>query len=211
MSYAWELHHLMNSIAKGEKNANDLEDYFKRNDKRFPADAYRMTFITNHDENSWNGTEYERMGDAVEVFAMLSYTLPGMPMIYTGQEAAFNRRLLFFDKDSVDWGDYSLTSFYTELGALRKKNPALWSGASGGKMKRISTTKQEEVFAFFRQTEDNTLAVIANLSPQQNTFELKSKKNIQMQDYYTGDPYEIGNGEPMTLEPWGYKILVLAE
>jgi glycosidase len=211
MSYAWELHHIMNSIAKGKKNANDLEDYFNRNDKRFPADAYRMTFITNHDENSWNGTEYERMGDAVDVFAMLSYTLPGMPMIYTGQEAAFNRRLLFFDKDSVDWGDYALTEFYQELGDLRKKNPALWSGISGGKMKRIKTNKQEDIYAFFRRNDDNTLAIITNLSPERKTFKFKSKRNIQAKDYYSGDAFSIGSNAQMTLGPWAYKILIVSE
>jgi glycosidase len=211
MSYAWELHHIMNSIASGEKNANDLEDYFSRNDKRFPSDGYRMTFITNHDENSWNGTEYERMGEAVEVFAMLSYTLPGMPMLYTGQEAAFNRRLAFFDKDSVDWGDFPLAGFYKDLGDMRKKNPALWSGTSGGKMKRIRTNRQEEIFAFFRRSDNNTMAIIANLSPDKKTFKFKSKKSYQTNDYFTEDPIVIGNSETMTLMPWGYKILIVSE
>ncbi|MCD4697158.1 MAG: alpha-amylase, partial [Bacteroidales bacterium] len=106
MSYAWELHHIFNEIAKGKKTGDDLENYFVKNDSVYPSSAFRMTFITNHDENSWNGTVMERMGKTGLTFAMLSYTLPGMPLIYSGQEVGLNKRLEFFEKDKINW-DYS--------------------------------------------------------------------------------------------------------
>ena len=87
MSYGWEFHHIMNNIAKGTMNADNIQEYLTKEAGRFPANAYRMQFITNHDENSWNGTVFERLGDAVETMAVLSYTIPGMPLIYSGQES----------------------------------------------------------------------------------------------------------------------------
>ena len=50
---------------------------------------FRMRFTTNHDENSWNGTEFERLGDAASTFAALTFLIPGMPLIYSGQETGF--------------------------------------------------------------------------------------------------------------------------
>ncbi len=209
MSYAWELHHIMNSIARGEKNANDLAAYFVKNDQRFPEDAYRMCFITNHDENSWNGTEYERMGNAVNTFAMLSYTLPGMPMIYSGQESAFDRRLLFFEKDSIDWADYSQAGFYRELGQLRKENPALWSGLAGAKMKRAKTTDNESIFAFHRKKDDNVVMVIANLSPAAKEFSFKYKgKEKELIEWKSDKVFKISPKDTLVLKPWEYIVLL---
>ena len=63
-NYAWELHHLLNSLAQGRKTVADLKDYIARDAARFPKEAFRLTFTSNHDENSWSGTEFEREGDA---------------------------------------------------------------------------------------------------------------------------------------------------
>jgi glycosidase len=102
MTYAWELHHLLNSIAQGKKNVRSLDSLLIRQDTLFPADAYRMLFTSNHDENSHKGTEFERMGEGSICMAVLTATLPGMPLLYSGQESAFNKRLRFYDKDTID-------------------------------------------------------------------------------------------------------------
>ena len=209
MSYAWDFHHLMNDVAQGKKNATDIDAYFAKHDKQFPKDAYRMHFITNHDENSWNGTEYERMGDAASTFAVLSYTLPGMPLIYTGQEAAFNRRLKFFEKDSVDWGDYPLSEFYQKLGQLRKENAALWSGTEGGKLKRVKTSDDESVYAFLRKKGNNAVLVIANLSdmPREMTLKFRGKEK-NLKDWFTEEIIQIKPDQKFSLAPWEYRIFV---
>jgi len=75
-NYGWEFHHIMNSIAKGEKTAKDVWSYFAREDSLFAPSSYRMMFTSNHDENSWNGTEFERMGEGAKAFAVMSYTIP---------------------------------------------------------------------------------------------------------------------------------------
>ena len=117
-TYAWELHHIFNAMAKGgsetknvagdgtiktdAKTVADLKEYLARDDEKYPAPAMRLMFTSNHDENSWAGTEFERMGDAHKTFAALTFVLPkSQPLIYTGQEIGLNRRLQFFEKDSV--------------------------------------------------------------------------------------------------------------
>ncbi|MEN8224039.1 MAG: alpha-amylase family glycosyl hydrolase [Bacteroidota bacterium] len=210
MSYAWELHHIMNEIARGEKNAGDIDKYFEKHDTLYPVEAYRMCFITNHDENSWNGTEYERMGAAANTFAVLTYTLPGMPMIYTGQEAALNKRLKFFAKDTIEWGAMELSGFYQKLGKLRKENPALWSGVAGGSCKKMKTSDNENIYAFMRKCEANTVIVIANLSSDAREFAFKkSGKSKVMTDWFGGSTFTLEPGMQMSMSPWEYRVLIL--
>ena len=65
-----------------------------------------MNFTTNHDENSWNGTVHERYGEGYKIFAVLMATVPGMPLVYSGQEAGLDKRLEFFEKDAINWKEY---------------------------------------------------------------------------------------------------------
>ena len=174
MSYDWKFHHLMNDIAKGKKNANAIMKHFSMVDSLYPGNAYLMQFTSNHDENSWNGTEYERLGEGAKTFAVLAATVPGMPLIYNGQESAFNRRLIFFDKDNIDWHNYSLTSFYQTLIDLKKRNKALWNGDEGGKIQHISTNRDTSVFAFVRVKNNQKLLVICNLTAKALEVKLDS-------------------------------------
>ena len=56
MTYDWNLFHLMNDVAKGKKTAVDLQSYLDKEHGTFGKADYRMTFTSNHDENTWNGT-----------------------------------------------------------------------------------------------------------------------------------------------------------
>jgi 1,4-alpha-glucan branching enzyme len=208
MSYAWELHHIFNEIAKGAMNVEDLDAYYAKHDTTFRPEDYRMIFITNHDENSWNGTIRERMGEAGEVFAVLSYTLPGMPLIYSGQEVGLNKRLAFFTKDTIPWNyDSPLIEFYTTLNYLKKDNQALWNGSFGGNMERVGTSADDKVFAFSRAKGRNIFLVVANLSDEALTLSLNSDGIMgNYTDVFNGTRYTQDAGSSLELAPWGYRI-----
>jgi len=210
MSYAWELHHIFNQIAKGNMNADHLENYFAKHDTVFPPEAYRMAFITNHDENSWNGTIAERMGSGAGAFAVLSYTLPGMPLIYSGQETGLNKRLEFFEKDEIEWDPQSpIINFYSKLNALKKSHKSLWNGIYGGTMTRVKTPAGEKAFCFVRELENDIVLVITNLSAVELDLELKGK-NIpgEYTDYFSGEVITLVENESMTVPSGGYKVLI---
>ena len=164
-SYAWELHHLLNAIARGEKGVAELKEYIAKDAANTPAEAFRLMFTSNHDENSWAGTEFERMGDAAKVMAVLTFTLPnGQPLIYTGQEMGWNKRFEFFEKDHIPaWENNEYTEFYKEMIALRHNNAALAAGERGGKIEYIEEVPAG-VFAFTRSVEGNSVTVYANLT-----------------------------------------------
>lgn len=174
MSYAWHLHHIYNQIASTEYPLDSLRDYLAHETSRFGTDAYRMSFVTNHDENSWNGTIAERMGDNADAMTVLAGTLIGMPLIYSGQEAGLDKRLRFFEKDTVEWGHYSRTAFYQTINRLNHEQEVLWNGAAGAFPVEIETEFPEVVFAFSRTSEDATSQIITaiNLSEQPLTISL---------------------------------------
>ena len=163
-SYSWELHHLLNAVARQEKCAADIIAYLEKNASEYPEEAFRLMFTSNHDENSWAGTEFERMGGAAKAMAVLTFTLPGgQPLVYTGQEIGWNKRFEFFEKDPVPtWETNEYTDFYKWLIKLRHDNPALDSGEKGGTFEVISV--EDDMFVFSRTLPDNKVTVSVRLA-----------------------------------------------
>jgi glycosidase len=210
MTYGWEFHHITNKIAKGEMNADSIEAFLKKDLERYGPEAFRMNFTSNHDENSWNGTVYERYGAGYKAFAVLVSTVQGMPLIYSGQEAGLDRRLEFFEKDSIDWSNITLKSFYTKLLKLKKENPALWNGAYGAPAERINIDNTENIFAFVRKNDSNLVAVMINLSGESQSFTIaeESLSGIFM-DYFSGREYDVSSDQPIELAPWDYRVFTV--
>lgn len=136
--YGWEFHHLMNDIAKGHKTVADLAVYAAKNDTVYPDDAMKMYFTSNHDENSWQGSAIERMGEHARAYFALSFMMEqSIPLLYTGQEAGIEYRFPFFSKDTVgvDWAaNKDHADFYAALYALKHEHTALWNGKYGAAM-----------------------------------------------------------------------------
>jgi alpha-amylase len=206
-TYAWEFHHIMNQIAQGKENATAIDMYFAKQDSIYPQRAIRMQFITNHDENSWNGTVEERMGDASKAMALLTYTIPGVPLIYSGQEAGLNKRLLFFEKDEIDWDiDKELGNYYKSLATLKKENSALWNGEFGAKLTKINTTNDSIAYSFVREDENSKVLVVMNLSKESAKFSLKTDADFKgMTEYFGNGTFESNDFE---LGAWEYRVFV---
>lgn len=208
MVYGWESHHVMNEVAKGKRTAEALYEIIEKDAKRYAPDTYIMQFITNHDENSWNGTEYERMGDAVKTFAVLTFTMPDMPLLYSGQEAGLDKRLEFFKKDEISWKDMSLSGFYQRLTTLKHENKALWNGTAGGQLVPIKTS-QKDVLAFMREKNTNKVICFFNFSAKEQKFELENEllKGSYL-NYFTGQDFGFATKNILTLAPWEYKVFI---
>jgi len=204
MTYGWELHFLLNSIVKGEKPLSDLDAYFKKDSERYVQSAYRMQFTSNHDENSWKGSEYERMGNYVKTCAVFTATIPGMALVYNGQESELKKRLLFFEKDTINWKNYELADFYTKLLNLKHKNEALWNNGYGGDFKRIATNCDSLVYAFSRVKNDSKVLVVMNFSAQNQLVKIKDCSEFKgLKDIFIS---EIFNGSELNLESFGYRV-----
>jgi alpha-amylase len=209
LNYAWELHHLMNSIAQGKDSVNKLNRYYKKEWATYPNNVYRLQFLTNHDENSWAGTIDSLMGDSQKAWATLIFTAQGVPLIYSGQEVCLNKRLKFFVRDTINWDSCSLTGFYTDLVTLKKQNQALWNGDFGGTMIRLDTKKDDKVFAYSREKDGNRVIVFLNLTkkPVSVKPDLKDLAG-DYTEHFSGIKTSVPLTDSVRMEPWGYKVFI---
>jgi 1,4-alpha-glucan branching enzyme len=213
MQYGWEVHHVMNDIAKGKKTVADWDKYIESRKAKYEANDFEMIFTSNHDENSWNGTEYERMGDAAESFAALTFIVKGMPLIYNGQEYDFNRRLKFFEKDEISKEKGKMFSVYEKLGALKNNNPALNGGKNPASYTRLTTSADDKILAFEREKDGKKVIFIANLSNEtvQSTINLNGNFKIYLSkqaDGMIGQKIQFRTDAPIGLKAWQYMILL---
>ena len=199
-TYAWKMHHMMNDIAQGKHNVNELDTLLAAERKEFTY-GYHMYFTSNHDENSWAGTEFERMGDGYKAFAALCATLDGMPLMYSGQEEPLKKRLSFFEKDTIPFEKYELETFYKTLFDLKKKNKALWNGEHGGLSRRVNTS--DHVYAFIREKDGDTFIGVFNLSDKAQKTTLQVPID-NMNIVYSDKTLSLDAGQNMNLGPWEF-------
>jgi len=207
-NYTWKLHHILNDVAQGKKTAADIKTYFAEIDTKYAPGSFPMQFITNHDENSWSGSEYERMGDAVKTFATLSFTVEGIPLLYSGQEAGLKKRLRFFEKDTIDWSNMEIQPFYQKLIKLKKEQVALWNGAAGGKLILVENSNPAKVLSFTREKDNSQVLAIFNLSAEPVEVQLQLNQTGNYLDYFSGETRNLEKGTSIKLDKWAYWVLV---
>lgn len=219
MGYNWPMKDLFSAIAatsgqytfkddKGEiktfpeKHAEDIYVRLGEESDKYPVDSYLMNMITNHDLNSWEGTEFERLGNLQEAFAVLTYTLPGMPLIYTGQEVGLNRALEFFEKDEApDWtANQNVTEFYKRLNQLKHDRKELGAGSREGAKLEILPTASKDIIAFRR----GNVMTIANLGKTTMKPFKKAPSVKGMTNWFTGKAAAL----PKTMAPGEYLVFV---
>ena len=206
-NYNWELKDLVKAIADGSKDRTDFEAMATNQSFTYPTRSFPMNFITNHDENSWSGTEFERLGDAVPAMAALTFTYPGIPLIISGQEVGNTKRLAFFEKDFIPGLTVanSTTAFYTKLVSLKTKNVALWNNSTA---KLVPTPgNNNSVIAYSRTSGVNKVLTVINTTntTQKVTLNL-TKLNAAYYLFSTGKLTTLKTTLTLTLKPWQYEI-----
>ena len=213
MSYQWNVHHIMVDIAKGARRVWDLRNAIHTERARYPREAMRMSFTSNHDENSWSGSEQSRFGAALEVMTALTFLMPAtMPLIYTGQEVGYDHSFEFFERDAMPaelYRENRTTELYRRLCDLKHRERALDAGERGGEMIEIENNAKDCMMTFVREVEGSRVVAILNLSPY--TIHADFRTGI-----YAGRYYDAISGEYVVLDdhverdivPWHYQILV---
>ncbi len=191
MTYDWDLFDQLRDIAKGKADARALQAWWGRRQARYPGDAYRMNFTANHDSNSWHGSCKEFYGNEAcfKAMAVLAATLPGTPLVYGGQEAFFDKRLAFFEKDPIAWRGYPLASFYSELLALKSRHAVLANGQYGGTLRWLDTG-DAAVAGFRREKAGQRVDVFVNLSATRRAA-------------------RSATGASLGLPPWGWSVVAV--
>lgn len=209
MTYGWTWFDAMHAIAKGKDDVNRLYFNYGHNGKSFPRDAMSMLFVSNHDKNAWEGTEFELFGDALEPVIVLSVMNEGMPLIYNGQEAGNTRRLKFFEKDPIEWKSHEHGGLYKKLFALKKTNTALWNGKWGAKMIQAPNSAPDHVLSFVRQNNRDRVFAVFNFSKKTHVIDFTdSLHHGKYIEYFTRRSAEFTAATRLELEPWAFRVFV---
>jgi glycosidase len=205
-SYSFAMMHAYNAIAQGRAPATRIDDVLAQYDVLFPDGAVFMHYTTNHDENSWQGTVFERLGGGVRPFAVVTFMLDGVPLIYNGQEAGLDKRLKFFERDPIVWRQHPLADFYRVLTGLKREHPALATGAA---LVRVPTTKNDAVFALVREAGGKRVAAFINLTARDVEFDAGHTllKGV-WKDVFGGESMASSGTVHLLLRSWEYRVLV---
>jgi alpha-amylase len=205
-TYSWDLFQTMKKIASGDANALLLDTVLMRQAATFPAGAIRLCFTSNHDENSWNKSDYGTFpGERHAPFAVLTQTFANaLPLIYSGQEEPVLRKIEFFEKDKMEFGSYRRAAFYNSLLNLRKSTPALSVDAE---FKKIPTGKDNFVYAYMREKSGRKVFVILNLNEKTSEITFpQAPITGEAENLFSGTKEKLHAATRFSLPAWGYLV-----
>ena len=205
-TYTWRWMHASEEFYHNRMNLQSLITVLYKSVTEFPCNAFRTYFTSNHDENSWNGTEFEKYGDAAQLFAVFSATWNGIPMIYSGQELPNKKRLRFFEKDVIEWQDkFELHDFYKTLLTLHSTNKSLRAGDTEVLTQIISHPDDHQVFSYLRKHETDEVLVILNCCGEGMNFQVKNVKGV-FRNVFGGDDINFDSNGNVYINAWGYLV-----
>ncbi|HUL53453.1 MAG TPA: alpha-amylase family glycosyl hydrolase [Opitutaceae bacterium] len=208
-SYSFGLMKVFNDVAAGGAGVSKIEDEVIRTQVVFPQGAILLRYTTNHDENSWAGTDLERLGGGVQAFAVMTFMLDGIPLLYNGQEAGLDHRLKFFEHDPIPWRPSPMADFYRTLCALKRTDPALRTGEP---MRRIATTVNGSIYAVLREAGAHRAISFCNLTAKDATVDaVDPALNGRWRDVFTGEIVTWQVPVSFALQSWKYRVLVSVE
>jgi glycosidase len=214
-TYTWRWMHASEEFYHGRMNVQSLLTVLYKSVTEFPCIGFRAYFTSNHDENSWNGTEYEKYGDAAKLMAVFCCTWNGIPMIYSGQETANKKRLKFFDKDPIEWdGKFELHDFYKTLLIVHSSNEALRAGDPDILTKIVSHPDDPQIFSYLRKNGNHQVLVALNCSSAEINFQVKEVHGV-FRNVFGGRDVNFDHEGSVFLRGWDFlvfeKVLILSD
>ncbi|MEM1052514.1 MAG: alpha-amylase family glycosyl hydrolase [Pseudomonadota bacterium] len=206
-TYGWGWKEAMQELVADSSGAGAMRGYYLGQKTTWPHAALRMVYTDNHDQNSWDGVASEIYGPAYEAAIALSFVGPGIPLIYSGQEADLDRQLAFFEKDQIEWRQGQYSQLFERLIALKTEESALWNGRHGATLTEVPNSAAADVFSFVRGEGEDRVFAVFNLSPRAQvvSFEL-ARHHGEFNDALSGQATSFSAGNTLPMAPWGYRV-----
>ena len=213
ITYSWAVYDNLVPLLEGERSVEVIDKMLRNERYQFPTGSLRLRFLTNHDKNFWDGPAVERYGgDGLGLVTVLVNTLPGIPLIYTGEEVANNRRLSHFTKTDVDWSrPRRMGALMTTLNHLRAETGLL----SRGDFVRVAVP-DDRIYAFLRVLGKKVVLVVLNFSPDRRTATMEipletlglDPDRFRMREIFSRQAIVVSGSSATTIEldPRGYLV-----
>ena len=203
-SYAWNFMHASENFAKKKIGIDDLKSTLLDYQKKKLPQTNHLFFTSNHDENSWNGTEYEKYGNAALPFAVFAATWNGLSLVYSGQEIPNRKRLNFFEKDPIQWNwSNELQPFYKTLNDLRSS-----FGEEQTNVALLNPEGDKQVIAFVKSSDMKQVLALINVSETVQCIQVEDASIAgTYEEIFTSKKYEASSLKKIALDPWKYLVL----
>lgn len=217
LTYSWNMYDILQPLLEGKRLPSAIDRILHNEELHFPKQSLRLRFNTNHDKNAWDAPAVKKFGlDGLMLSTVLVHTIPGVPLIYNGEEVANDAVLGLFEKVSIDWTRPPVQrELLRTLARVRKEHPAL----RGGNCSRVATGQDSVVYAFVRAAKGDRVLTVLNCSRAAVEVEIDATalagpgKVKTVMDVVSSSLTEVGEHAKLKirLEPLGYRIYTIAK
>jgi len=200
MHYDTTLYETLRDVGTGEKPADAVLDALDDATwAGFPDSAVHLRYVENHDESRY----IDECGEApLRAAAAATFTVPGAPMIYYGQERGVPEQ-----RGPMRWhdGDADLTAFHRALASLRAETPALRDGGvepvahevtAGDSKTEAGDGRDGAVVAYAREDGKHRYVVVLNFAA--DTASVSLGEPVEPTDLISGEA--VADGDEVTID-----------
>lgn len=202
MTYAWPFYGTLKAVWEGQ-SARTLGELTIRIERAMPAGTRRLRFTTNHDETAWDRTPPQIFGGqhGARAASLLAHTMPGVPLLYNGQETGRTAPVPFFEKTVYDWSAHpEMRAHYTRFFSFHAESAALREGSFH------LLSQSDDILAFARETNAEQVLVIVNVRPRSAAFTLPTTlKGDRLTEIFRDEGYVVG--QTLSLSPYDYRLI----
>ncbi len=189
------LYFYLRQIGHGDEPASAVLDAVDQRARvGFPDHAAFMTYVENHDETRYR----EECGyDEMLAATAATFTVPGVPMLYAGQELGTTNR-----RDSVDFGTVDRATYEHVRSLVRARSEVDALGFEAELVPVEYDSPSEGVVAFGREGAGESAIVVLNFGPGSapvtigerfEPTELVSGAEIEVEPTAEGSRIEVGS------------------
>ena len=167
ISYGRTWYNVARKIIMNGQPAISLRQRWEKNRSERPHGARFARYTDNHDfANDMMRPDVIFSEQGAWAMSVLSFTIDGVPLIYSGQEIGDNCAHSIFTNWPIRWEAACMPKkqktleFYKQLCQLHRSHPALYAG----EVKWVDHNQPEIVVAFKRYTENEEILTVTNLS-----------------------------------------------
>lgn len=195
----YPMHGLMIEYSKGNHTPQTFKRGFYSLMENYPKEYFYslLNFLGTHDIERVYFL-LEGKFDLIKLAILLSLTLPGVPLIYYGDEAGLDGGKDPDNRRPMPWSNFNqeIYNHYSSLCKIRNSYDAFKKGS-------ISFVENESLLIYKRSYGDENIYVVLNNSSD-NEFVIE--EDITLQDIENNEIFKLNDSIP--IDGFGYRILI---
>lgn len=203
LTYAWPEYDKMKEVWEGAP-VSELVQLITHIEDELPDGTGRLRFTTNHDETAWDAPPPAVFGGKIAAKAayILTSTLPGVPLIYTGQETGIDVNVSFFEQTAYDWtANRDVRTFFEDYFDFFHESSAL----KGGSLAFLAP-EENDIMMFERTSGGERLIVVVNVRNRESSVDVPaSLQGTTGADVFTDEI--VSFSDALILEPHEYHVV----